>query len=300
MNGEAASNAIPWPRRVIYKNLIIVGLVNLLNYSAIDPTSTLMTSVAGRTLGNLTHGMSYCFTSLFTFLSVTLLSNFTSRKKLILFGVLCIVGFVACNWYTSYYTLLPGTVLFGIGVPIVWITSLVYLRELAVYYTRNSTLKDTNITSYFTGILIAFSVVGYLVGNITISGVLTLLKSDEVNNNATSINLNSSFTESSNECQTNDDGLQLDSLTTNILRGMLLIYPTLSLIAVVFLDDLEKPQHQINTGVNVLSTATKQVWLSAISIIKSLIRKKMLMSCPLFFTSGLGIGFLYTRYTKVS
>jgi len=303
VNGEAAfgsSNPKMWPRKVIYKNLIIVGLVSLLGYSAISPTKTLMTTVAGRTLGNLTHGMSYFFTSLFSFLAVPLLNNFASRKKLILFGILCTVGFMACNWYTSYYTLLPGTLLFGIGVPIVWMTSLVYLRELAFYYTRNCTLKDTDIASYFIGILIAFSVVGYLVGNATIAAVLALLKSENVNNNATSTNLNSNSTVSSKECQTNDNGLQFDSLTINILRGILIMYPILSLMAVIFLDELEKPQCQINIGISMLSAATKQVWLSGISVIKALIKKEMLMSCPLFFTSGIGLGFMYTSYTKVS
>ncbi|XP_065910094.1 protein unc-93 homolog A-like isoform X2 [Dysidea avara] len=302
LNGETAvgsSTPKVWPKKIIYKNLVIIGLVSLLNFSAIAPTVSLMTSVAGRTLGNLTYGMSYFFTCLFSFLSVPLLSNFASRKKLVLFGVACIIGFIACNWYTSYYTLIPGAVLFGIGTPVVWMTSLVYVKELAVYYAKNSAQKDTNIASYFTGILIAFSVIGYLVGNATTAGILTILKSDRINNNETDTDQNDNFTKSSKECQTNDDGLQFDSLTTNTLRGIILFYPILSLMTVVgFLNDLEKQQHQITIGLNVLSTATKQVWLSAISVAKSFVQKKMLMSCPLFFTSGLGIGFIYTSYTK--
>jgi len=300
VNEETAleSNNTPklWPEKVVYKNLIMIGLVSLLDYSAIAPTNILMTSVAGRTLGNIVYGMSYFFTSLFTFLSVSLLNNIESRKKLLLFGVSCIIGYTACNWYTSYYSLIPGAVLFGIGVPIVWVTSLVYVRDLAVYSARNSKKKDTNFASYFTGVLIAFSMFGYLVGNGTAAGILTLLKPDNVNSNDTNNNLNSS-----EECQTNDDGLQFDSLTTNILRGVVLFYPILSLmIAIVFLDDLQIQQQRKAIGLNVLSTVAKQVWLSGVSIKQSLLQKKMLLSCPLFFTSGLAIGFIYTSYAKVS
>ena len=195
VNEEGSSTKV-WPKKVIYKNLTMIGLVSLLNYSAIGPTNTLMTSVAGRTLGNLTYGMSYFFTALFNFLSVPFLSSFSSRKKLVLFGVSCIIEFIACNWYTSYYTLIPGAVLFGIGVPVVWMTSLVYVKELAVYYAKNSAQKDTNIASYFTGILIAFFVIGYLVGNATTAGILTILKSDRINNNITDTDQNDNFNES--------------------------------------------------------------------------------------------------------
>ena len=300
VNGETelGSKNAPklWPKKVVYKNLIMIGLVSLLDYSAIAPTNMLMTSVAGRTLGNIVYGMSYFFTCLFTFLSVSLLSNIKSRKKLLLFGVSCIIGYTACNWYTSYYSLIPGAVLFGIGVSIVSMTSLVYVRELAFFSARNSKEKDTNVTSYFTGVLIAFIVVGYLVGNGTAAGILTLLKPDSVNNNDTVNNLNSS-----EECQTNDDGLQFDSLTTNTLRGVVLLYPILSLmIAIVFLEDMLKQQQRKAIGSNVLSIVAKQVWLSAVSVKQSLLQKKMLLSCPLFFTSGLTMGFIYTSYAKVS
>jgi len=284
-------------KKVAYKNVIIIGLVSLLNYSAISPTNTLMTSTAGKTLGNITYGMNYTSTCLFTFLAVSLLNNFKSRKKLLLFGVLCIVGVMACNWYTSYYTLLPGTLLFGVGVPTVWMTSLVYVKEIAVYYTRNSTQKDTNIASYFTGIIIAFSVVGYLVGNATIAGVLTLLK-DQVGNNSIATN---NFTKLTMECHTNDDALEFNFVTTNVLRGIIVLYPLSAFgIAVLFLDNLTKQQDKIFPGLNLITRAVKEIRLSAVSIAKLSMRKEILLTCPLFFTSGMSIGFIFSRYTKVS
>jgi len=297
INGRTAfeNDAKVCSKKVAYKNVIIIGLVSLLNYSAISPTNTLMTSTAGRTLGNITYGMNYTLTCLFTFLAVSLLNNFRSRKKIMLLGVLCIAGVMACNWYTSYYTLLPGTLLFGIGVPIVWMTSLVYVKEIAVYYGKSSAQKDTNIASYFTGIIVAFSVVGYLVGNATIAAVLTLLKPDEASNNSTAAN---NFT---TKCYTNDEALKFNLLTINVLRGIIVSYPLLALaIAVVLLDDLMKQQEKIFPGLNGVPEAIKQIWISAVSIAKLSMRKEMLFTCPLFFTTGMSTGFMFSRYTKVS
>ncbi|XP_065910448.1 UNC93-like protein isoform X2 [Dysidea avara] len=304
-NGESAalerhtSDHKACSKQVAYKNVTMIGLVSLLNYSAISPTITMMTSVAGKKLGSLSYGLNYVFTCLFSFLTISLLNNFSSRKKLLLFGVLCIIGFTACNWYTSYYTLIPGAVLFGFGVPVTWITSLVYVKEIAVYYARNSTQKDTNIASYFTGIVVAFSLVGYLVGNATIAGILTLLKSDDVNNNATTVNMGSNFTESSTQCYTNDDALEFNFVTTNVLRGVIVFYPLLALaIVVLFIDDLAKQHSKVFLGLSLITGAIKQIWLSAVSMTKLVTRKEMFLTCPIYFTTGISVGFMFARYTK--
>ena len=49
----------------VYKNLIVIGLMLLLSFSSTTPTVTLVTSIAGKTLGNITFCLNNVFTCLF-------------------------------------------------------------------------------------------------------------------------------------------------------------------------------------------------------------------------------------------
>ena len=286
-------------RKAVYKNLLIVGFMQLLSYAAISPTSALLTTTAGKTLGNITFGLNYIFSCLFSFFTVCLLDKETSKKMVILFGNVCIVGFTACNWYVSYYTLIPGTILFGVGASATWISSLTYARKLSVNYTKNYNLNEQYTTSLFTGMIIGLSVVGYLLGNATTSGVLMLVKPNDNENDTEEL---SNFTNHSNvrsECQTNDDKLDFNFITMNILRGLIVFYSLLSFIMVLlFLDDLDK-QNVCKTRLIILNFI-KNIWLTVIPVVNMLAEKEMLVSLPLFITSGASISFVFAQYTKVS
>jgi len=240
-----------------------------------------------------------------------MLDKETSKKMVILFGSACIVGYTACNWYVSYYTLIPGTILFGVGASASWIASLIYAKKLSVNYTKKYNLNEQAITSFFTGIVIGMSVVGYLLGNATTSGVLMLLKSndgdnntEEVPNNLTNfdtLRLPNNLTSFDNEgeCRTNDNKLEFNSTTVNALRGLIVFYSLLGfIIAVLFLDDLEK--RNLQTTFQPSLKFIKNIWLNAIPVAKLFTKKEMIMSFPLFITSGAGISFALARYTKVS
>ena len=279
-------------KKVIRKNLIVVGVMNLLIYSALIPINSLISTVAGKTLGSITFGLNYFFTCSFSFISVSVMNNETSKKKAILLGGVCLVSFTFCNWYISYYTLIPGTVLFGVGLATTWISSLLYISKIAAYHARNNNINEQNTASYFVGIILAFAMFGYIVGNATTAGVLTILKS----NDSSSGNNN----DSSKECHTNDDMLEINFTAASVLKGLVVCYSLSGLlVAVFFLDDIDKDQNTHCESELLLATI-KQMKKSAIAVTQIAIRKEMLLSCPLFFTSGICIGFIFSNYTKVS
>ena len=298
---KASDNDVVYSRKMVYKNLLVLGFVQLLSYAAINPTNALVTTTAGKTLGNITYGLNYIFSCLFSFLTISMLNKQTSKRNVILFGIACIVGFTACNWYVSYYTLIPGTVLFGVGVSSSWIISLTYIKKLSVNYSKSYSFSEQHITSLFAGIVIGLSVAGYVLGSATTSGVLTLLNSENDTVSANEVLNNLTNGDSSKECHTNDDKLELNFITMNVLRGLFLFYSLLGLIIMLFLDDLEKKSSglQVTFKLTILNYV-KNIWLNINVVRKLFAKKEMIISLPLFISIGASTTFVFTVYTKVS
>jgi len=278
----------------VYKNLVLLGLMNMLINSAVVPLNVLVSSRAGEKLGNITFALNQIFSCLFSFVSVILMTSSTSKKKVLIIGNMCIVGFAACNWYISYYTLIPGSLLFGVGLATSWMVSLMYVNKLAYYYARNNQLNKSGTISYFTGILLAFSMGGFILGNGTSAGVLTLLRSDTCNATIMVDDVEDNMT----ECITNTD--KEHSLSDNILSGIIVFYSLLALLIILLLlNNLEMQQnYKINCGV--FMHAVKQIGSGTAAVGRLTARKEMLISIPIFYTSGISLGFVFSRYTKVS
>ena len=285
----------------VYKNLIVIGLMLLLSFSSTNPTVTLVTSIAGKTLGNITFCLNNVFTCLFNFVSISVLSNGASKRKVMIIGNACLVGFAVCNWYISYYTLIPGTVLFGFGMSIVWISSLMYTSKIAVDHAKRCNLIDKSVASFFTGIVIALTSAGYLFGNASTAVLLTLLKPNEDYHNDTDStdNFTAKFDE---DCQTNDDKLEFNFTTVNVLRGMIVFYSILALAVLVFLDEIDEglPQAAATCGPQLLTNFVKNQWQDLVTMAKLVIKKESISSCLLFFAVGAGVSFMFTRFTKVN
>ena len=290
-------------KKTVYKNLLIVGSMQLLIFAAISPTAALVTSTAGKTLGNITFGLSNIFSCLFSFFTISVLDKETNKKTVILFGSASFIGFTACNWYVSYYTLIPGALLFGVGLSTSWIASIIYIKRLSIDYTIYYNLNEQRTTSWFTGIIMGFSLAGYTLGNATASGVLMLLKQNSDNDTVIVDRLaNHSGATRETECHTDEDKLEFNFVTMNVLRGLIVLYSLLAFIIVLlFLDSLQKRslQNAVHPSL-VMFKFIKSIWLNAVAITKLLHKMELIMSCPLFIASGASLSFVYTIYTKVS
>ena len=287
-------------RARVYKNLIVIGIMLLLSYSVTGPTVTLVTSLAGRTLGNVTFCLNYIFTCLFNFMSMSVVNKGTSKKRVMVIGNICLVGFAVLNWHISYYTLIPGTVFFGFGVSVVWIASMMYTSKLAVDYARRYNLIDKSVASFFTGVVVGLSNMGYLLGSASSAGVLTLLKLDEEHYNGTD-SFDHNFTSFDEECHTNNDKFEPNTVTINALRGMIVFYSIFALAVLLFLDDIDEESRAVGTcGRHLLSNFAKSQWRDLVTMAKLVIKKESILPCFLCFAVGAGMSFIFTRFTKVN
>ena len=289
----------------VYKNLIVIGLMLLLSFSSTNPTITLVTSMTGKTLGNITFCLNNVFTCLFNFVSISVLSNGASKRKVMIIGNACLIGFAVCNWYISYYTLIPGAVLFGFGISVVWISSLMYTSKIAADHAKRCNLIDKSVASYFTGIVIALASAGYLLGNASTAVLLTLLKPNEDYHNDTDSTDNNFTAKFDEDCQTNDDKLEFNFTTVNVLRGMIVFYSILALAVLVFLDEIDEidegpPQAVATCGPQLLTNFVKNQWQDLVTMAKLVIKKESISSCLLCFAVGAGVSFMFARFTKVN
>jgi len=294
-------------RLQVYKNLVVVGMLSLFQYSATNPTNALVTSTAGKTLGNIAYSLNYLFSAVFILLSIPVLNSRIKEKEILWMNNVALIIFTIGNVYISYYTLIPASIFHGMSVAMACVTSLVYVNKLAVHYAEVYKLDSKSIISFFGGIYIAFALAGYLVGNSTAAGIISLLKSkdiDDINNTFYDTNLINStmnFTGSDKECHTNDDAVELTFLAEIVLRGAIIAYSVLALLTTAFLDDFDKYYRikYVLTLREKVNEVTQLLWPRLKSTAKVAMKKKMCLTSPLFVTIGVTNGFIIASYTKV-
>ena len=312
MTPQVSSSDKPMSKVQVYKNLVVLGAMNFLQYSATVGTSALITSTAGRTLGNIVYFLNYFFSTVLCLLSIPMLNSHIKEKEILWINNISLVIFTVANLHISYYTLIPGSFFHG-SVAMAFVTSLVYVTKLAKHYAETFKLNSNNIISLFNGILIAFSFGGYLLGNGTTSVILTLLNSESngesdnlhanyINSNGTISNDTDHAFNSDEDCQSNDDAIEFTYLTESILRGAIIVYSILALLTTAFIDDFDKYDRikLVLTFREKITEVFKLFWPSIKSTVKVAVKKKMYFTCPLFVTIAVNNGFIFASYTKAS
>ena len=133
----------------IYKNLLH-GCRNTKSFpllSNYNPTNALVTSTAGKTLGNITYSLNYLFSTVFTLLSIPVLnSQIRKRKGVLWINNVALIIFTTGNLYTSYYTLIPASIFHRFVIAMACVALLV-VNKLAVYYAEVYTLNSKSVYS---------------------------------------------------------------------------------------------------------------------------------------------------------
>ena len=160
-----------------YKNLCSLGAAIHLIFSSFTSIQNLQTSISGRTLGLVSLTVLYLFFVLSTVISSLLVKSIGTKYT---FAAACICHsvYVACNFYPSYFTLLPGSVLLGLASGPLWTASTAYIAELASSYAVHRKTSVPNMVSYFNGILYVFFFTSFISGNAISSIVYFAFETD--------------------------------------------------------------------------------------------------------------------------
>ena len=156
-------------RNSYMKNVLIYVITAILQYSVVNSSFSLMTSLAGERKGFAALVVSYAST-MFAILTPGLIASLGCKAVIITVNIGYLILSIG-NFTVEYYSLLPAAVFAGYSVGSVWICGATYLNLLGIGYAKYHKTTENKMISYTNGISMFCFSSGFLFGN-TISSLL--------------------------------------------------------------------------------------------------------------------------------
>ena len=156
-----------------YKNLLGVCLSFATCYGSFNGMINLQSSInANHGLGLASSAIIFVF-AIFTKLFVSgVLVHTLGSKYSSCIGYALHLFYIAANYYPSWYTLIPGSAICGIGNGIMWVSVEVHLSQSARSHATLLNKSPNNLIGLFMGALIFSMKAGQVYGGLTSSIVL--------------------------------------------------------------------------------------------------------------------------------
>ena len=209
------------------------------------------------------------------------------EKKILVISFICHVIYTGTNFYPTFATLIPSSVLLGLTAGPMWTSQSVYLSDMAVSYAARHGHDGHATLSKFNGIFFSMYETTQVTGNLISSLVLQQGTYNE-----------SSSANETKLCGRLDCPLESNGTTTieepdvhvvYILLGVFLVCDVLGLLlALCFLPPLEKKHQKFNVGRAVVACG------------KGLTDPNLAMLVPLIMFMAMEQAILWTDYTKVN
>lgn len=160
----------PGPVRWGYRNVYATSISFMLVFSAFVGLQNLQSSL-NATLGTTSLALIYGFFLLVGFVTPGIVRVLKTKYSL-LFGYLCHVIYILSNFYPRLYTLIPSSILLGIGSGPVWAGLSTHLASVAVLVEPYKTESLDVLISKFTGLFFFIFQLTQILGNLVSSLVL--------------------------------------------------------------------------------------------------------------------------------
>ena len=272
-------------KAITYKNLLGASISFFACFSAYTSLLTLQSSLnsdEGLGLASLII-LSGVF-SVGVFFSPTLLSVLGTKYSIIC-GYITILIYILSNYYPSWYTLVPGSVIVGFGAgSLIWTGAYSHINSVAVKSAMAVKEDSKYLISLFTGVFTIFYKAAYLPGNIISSIILF-----------NSRQANVSIAGGNSSCN-NMDAANLDEFYVYIMLSVFMMFGGLAIaIAALFVDEL---------GTKRSSLSCKQFlqhhFVTPVkSMFKVIISYNMVLLAPLVMLSAMSISLMQGLYAKV-
>ena len=283
------------PKRAYFQVILIffcVALVNTTNYTIVGLQTSLYELLGAVSLG-------------VAFLSWTIISPFASilitffgLKITFILSIIVMTSYAAANFYPSWYTLLPGNILFGTSSGIMLPVTSVYMNVIAAGLAQYREKDAKDYISRLQGVPVAACYAACVIGNVVSTSILSFQETkDEYFNgtNTTFVNV------STNESHISACERELGAV--NLLPWQ---YPSLVSFCVILCIV------SISLSFGIISvpgrgpvcrsqiSVTRQAKMSLIAIAKACIKVKYFLVFPMKILDGMGVGFFFGVFTLVS
>ncbi|CAH1778626.1 unnamed protein product [Owenia fusiformis] len=157
----------------IYKNIVIMSLTFLFNFTAFQSLSNLQSSLnITANLGTISLAVVYGALVLSCMFLPKFLIRHLGCKWTVTLAVLCYTVYIACNFYPAFETLIPGAIVLGFGAAPLWSAKCTYLTETGIEYAKLSGERSEVVINRFFGFFFLVFQTGQIWGNLISSLVL--------------------------------------------------------------------------------------------------------------------------------
>lgn len=217
--------------------------------------------------------------------------NVLGEKRVLVISFMCHIIYIGTNFYPSFITLVPSSVLLGFTAGPMWTSQSVYLATMAYSYAGR-TLKDKHaVLSKFNGIFFPMYETTQITGNLISSLVL---QQGNYNSNSSSNTLNNTITIKfcgSTDCPFIENAEHIEEPSRDVVFILLGIFLALDIFGLLltsfFLPPLEKLKHK--------GSICKTLSLCG----KGLTDVNIILLLPLIVFMAMEQALLWTVYTKV-
>ncbi|XP_075719847.1 protein unc-93 homolog A-like [Rhinoderma darwinii] len=291
------------------KNIFVISVGFLLIFVAFGGLQTLQSSLnpsggLGAVSLSVTYGGQIFSAAVFT---PFVISKFGCKRTLTIFTCSYII-YTLANFYPRWYTLIPASVILGLGASPFWTAKCTYLTVSARRHALKSGNKDMHVINQYFGIFFLVFQSSRVWGNLISSLVLNLAQpNDETIWNNTDCGANEAFLlltgnlseiagnlseQSGNWSQTCRPS-QPSNVLVYIILGVYVACGLFSLLLItVFLDPIDHTIENTNGGCH------ENVWAPFLATVKHLQDKRQCLLIPLTVYSGMVQGFIFSDYTK--
>ncbi|XP_064641276.1 protein unc-93 homolog A-like [Lineus longissimus] len=294
-------------KRKILKNLAVLSLAWLFLFTGYGAIQNLQSSLnKDEGLGTVSVSVIYGSLVLSCMFIPPVLIDALGYKWTIIGSMFCYLVYMLANFYASWYTLIPGAIILGLGAAPAWAAKCAYLTNTGKEYAQLTKDTDAAVITRFFGIFFMVFQLTQVIGNAISSTVLSVPLNPESNSTGNFSIIHEIEDEILEQCGaqycqdiTNNTNLKRpDDRQVYLLMGIYFALGVLAIMIIwIFLDHVDNQQSDsASTDGDGKRPRCSPALL--VATFRHLRHPNQLFIIPLTIYSGLEQGFMSGDFTK--
>ena len=282
-------------KRWAYKNVYGLSLAYVVLFTAFIGLQNLQSSInSAGGLGLATLSLLYAMFIAAGFVTPGFLKLLGTKYSL-LFGFICHLIYTLTNYYPSWYTLVPGSILIGFASGPLWAAASTHLAEVAVMVAPSLGKKQDYLISKFTGVFFFFFQFSQVPGNLASSLILFPYTEDTTIDSDVNLNVSndSSEGEACNILTSQSFNVKFLYILVSVYVGFIV---TSIMLLLIFVDRLPTSNSFFSTEKK-LELYLKKPLIELLKVLKDV---KMLLIAPMVVYNGMELAFAFGTFTEVN
>ena len=293
------------PKKWGYKNVLGLSVSYLLVYSVFKAVQNLQSSINSTGgLGLASLAVLYACFVVTGFVTPAIVKLLGTKYSLLL-GFICHLVYTLTNYYPSWYTLIPSSVLIGFASGPIWAAANTHIAKVAVEIAPALRKDSALVISRFTGLFFFFFQLAELPGNLASSLILFPYSNDDTLVNTSELPIvverNTSPTipgpPSKELCNYLNETTPIE---TKYLYALVSVYAVFIVVGIVILflvvDQLPSDNQFFSTEKK-FHLYLKKPLMELLQVLKDW---KMVLIAPMAIFSGMEMAFAFGSFTEVS